>query len=280
MSRKRVALIGSPLRRRHSAVMHNAAFDHFGIDATYELMEIDPDGLDGFFADARSETWLGFQVTAPYKQVAASRADTVEESARRIGAVNSVVRCTDGSLVGFNTDADGFARSVVRDLGLDMAGIAVAVAGAGGAARAVVHACLALGAARVVVGARSPTSVEALVAERQDDRLEAVGLGRQFDERLGHVALAVNATTVGMATPGMVFDPDLLASGTAVFDLVYVPSPTPLVARAREVGLCATDGLGMLVGQAEMAFERWTGVADAGPVMRAALSASSLCNEA
>lgn len=269
---KKVALIGSPLKRRHSAVMHNAAFRHFDIDATYELREIGMDELDTFFDAARGEDWLGFQVTAPYKQEAMARCDEVEPAARRIGAVNSVVRRSDGDLVGFNTDAPGFARSVETDLGLSMTSRSVAVAGAGGAARAVVDGALQAGAASVVVGNRTRAKAEALVDEIGDARLEPAALGDEFNTRLGSVDLAVNATTVGMTSPGTAFDVTAMRDGGAVFDLVYVPADTALVTAANARGLSAVNGAGMLVSQAEIAFERWTGIASAGDVMRGAVA--------
>lgn len=267
---KRVALIGSPLKRRHSEVMHNAAFEHFGVDASYELAEIGTDELDDFFAEARGGDWLGFQVTAPYKQEAAARCDAVEEGALRIGAVNSVVRNGDGSLLGFNTDAPGFIRSVTEDLGVEPPGAVVAVAGAGGAARAVVHALLDAGAARVVIGNRTAGAARRLAEDLSDSRLEPAGLDG-LNDALRSADLAVNATTVGMATPGVPFDVGHLPAHSRVFDLVYVPAETPLVAAARERGLAAVNGAGMLVAQGAIAFERWTGIAEAGPVMRKAL---------
>lgn len=268
---KRVALIGSPLKRRHSAVMHNAAFRHFDVDATYELREISADQLDGFFAEARGDDWLGFQVTAPHKQEALVRCEEVEQAAQRIGAVNSVERRSDGLLVGFNTDAPGFTRAVQSDLGRDMGGAKVAVAGTGGAGRAVVDAALQAGAALVVVGNRTRSRAEQLAESVGDSRLSAVELGDEFESALGDVDLAVNATTVGMTSSGTAFDVERLGSEAAVFDLVYVPAETALVKAARARGLAAINGAGMLVGQAEIAFEQWTGVAGAGPVMRVAV---------
>ncbi|HVR77366.1 MAG TPA: shikimate dehydrogenase [Acidimicrobiia bacterium] len=267
----RVALIGSPLKRRHSAVMHNAAFRHYQVDATYELRELFLDQLDGFFVEARGEEWLGFQVTAPYKQEALARCDEVDHAARRIGAVNSVERRPDGSLVGFNSDAPGFARSVQTDLGLDMKDAVVAVAGAGGAARAVIDAALEAGASTVIVGNRTRSTAERLVESIGDERLHAAELGEEFESGLDEANLAVNATTVGMTTPGSAFDVARLGNGAAVFDLVYVPSKTEVLETATARGLAAANGAGMLVAQAEIAFERWTGIAAAGGVMREAV---------
>jgi shikimate dehydrogenase len=260
--------------------MHDAAFAHFGIDARYELTELAPEDLDAFFEGARSPEWMGFQVTAPYKQEALRRCDVVDDLARTIGAVNSVRRSEGGALVGFNTDVGGFVRSVTEDLGRDMRDAAVVVAGAGGAARAVVHGCLGAGAARVVVGARNPEAASALAASTGDARVVGTGLDSVFGAELGRADLAVNATTVGMTSAGMAFDPAVMADGAAVFDLVYVPAETPLIVQARSRGLDVTNGLGMLIAQAEEAFTAWTGVPDAGAVMRAALEASSLASDA
>lgn len=266
-----MALIGSPLRRPHSAVMHNAAFAAFGIDAGYELRALEPAELDDFFLAARGREWMGFQVTAPYKQEAAGRCDVVEAGAARIGAVNSVARHDDGTLTGFNTDAPGFARAVRDDLAVDLAGRAVAVAGTGGAARAVVDACLQDGALQVLVGGRRTASARALVEEFGDERLTAVTLGSEFDALLAGVDLAVNATTLGMTSHGVAFDPSRMTTGASLLDLVYVPAETLLLAAAREAGVPAVNGAGMLVAQAEIAFERWTGQSGAGPIMRTAL---------
>ncbi|HSK51561.1 MAG TPA: shikimate dehydrogenase, partial [Clostridia bacterium] len=108
MTTQRVGLLGNPLRRRHSQVMHDAAFDAAGIDARYVLLELEPDKVEAAVAAARGPDWLGLGVTAPYKQVVAGLCDVVEAQAARIGAVNNVTKDADGRLVGFNSDAPGF----------------------------------------------------------------------------------------------------------------------------------------------------------------------------
>lgn len=267
---RRVALIGNPLRRRHSEAMHNAAFGHFGVDARYELCELTPDELPAFFRQVRGEEWLGFQVTAPYKRDVMAYLDDIDHDALAMGAVNSGLRRDDGSLVGFNTDADGFLRAAVAVLGAEIRGISAAVAGAGGAARAVVHALVSAGAAEISIGNRSVARAHHLAADYGDE-VRATGLDDTFTEALRRAQLAVNATTVGMISPGVAFDVAELPDSAAVLDLVYVPAESELVRLARGRGLRAGNGLGMLVAQAELAFERWTGIAHAGPVMRAAL---------
>lgn len=265
-----VGLIGNPLRRRHSEVMHNAAFEHFGIDATYRLLTLEPDQLGQFVARARADSWLGFQVTAPYKQAIVEHLDVVEDGARRIGAVNSVVQVEPGMLIGFNTDAPAFRLAAEDELQIEFAGVHAAVAGAGGVARAVVDALVEAGAGSVAVANRTPERARALAADF-GPTVHAVHLGAEFDDALQSADFAVNATTIGMTSRGVPFDVAMLPRRSAVFDVVYQPPETDLLTHARSRGLTATNGLGMLVAQAELAFARWTGVAEAGSVMRSAL---------
>jgi shikimate dehydrogenase len=273
---QRVALLGKPLRRRHSQVMHDAAFAAAGIDAHYELHELEPDAVEAAVAEARGEDWLGLGVTAPYKRVVAELCDEVEPDAATIGAVNNVARTAAGRLVGFNTDAPGFQAGVELAMGRPLAGAQVVIAGAGGAAHAVVFACLRAGARQVTVGNRTVASASALV-----ERFAGIGSGSRsavaladpaFENALRSADLAVNATTVGMVDPGLTIPVDLLPEKATVFDLVYVPAETPLVAAARGRGLRAANGSEMLIAQAAIAFERWTGVGGMADVMRAAVA--------
>ena len=275
---RRVGLIGKPLKRRHSQVMHDAAFDAAGIDARYVLLELDADAVAGAVAEARaSDAWLGLGVTAPYKLVVAGLCDAIDDDAAAIGAVNNVARTADGRLVGFNTDAPGFRAGVELAMGRSLAGAEVVVVGAGGAAHAVVFACLRAGAARVTVANRTAGKAAALV-----DRFAGVGAGARraigLDEAAGPsrprlpADLAVNATTVGMVDPGITIPVERLPATATVFDLVYVPAETALVAAARARGLRAANGSEMLIAQAAIAFERWTGVGGMADVMRAAVA--------
>jgi shikimate dehydrogenase len=273
---RRVALLGMPLRRRHSQVMHDAAFAAAGIDARYELLELEADDVEAAVRDARGPDWLGLGVTAPYKRVVAGLCDEVEADAATIGAVNNVVRTGDGRLVGINTDAPGFRAGAELAMGRPLAGIDVVVAGAGGAAHAVVYACLLAGARRVTIGNRTRLAAAALAG-----RFAGVGGGSvssmalddpAFGAALEAAALAVNATTVGMLAPGSTIAVDRLRPDATVFDLVYVPPETPLLRAARARGLRAANGSEMLIAQAAIAFERWTGVGGMADVMRTAVA--------
>ncbi len=157
-----------------------------------------------------------------------------------------------------------------------MRGAKVVVAGAGGAARAVVYACLKAGVDRVTVGSRDQAAAAALAARTHPSllqRVDAVNLDDEaFRKQLGEADLAVNATTVGMIDAGMTIPVDALSEWATVFDLVYVPAETPLVAAARAAGHKAANGSEMLIAQAAIAFERWTGVGGMADVMREAVA--------
>jgi shikimate dehydrogenase len=273
---RQVALLGKPLRRRHSQVMHDAAFDAAGIDARYVLRELDEAEVPAAVSAARAPDWLGLGVTAPYKPLVATLLDEVEDDARAIGAVNNVVRTDDGRLVGINTDAPGFRAGAELAMGFPLQGAEVVVAGAGGAARAVVHALLGAGVARLTVANRTADKAEALAAGLGHPplvRVQATELGSaSFLDALASADLAVNATTVGMVDPGATIPVERLPEWATVFDLVYVPAETPLVAAARARGLKAANGSEMLIAQAAAAFERWTGVRGMADVMRAAVA--------
>jgi shikimate dehydrogenase len=254
--------------------MHNAAFAAHGIDATYELRPIEADQVPDFFEEAHGLDWLGFGVTAPYKEVAMSHLDEVEPGALAIGAVNNGVRTDDGSLVGFNTDASGF-MAAVTSMGVQVNGGRAVVIGAGGAARAVVWALLDAGAGSVFVANRTP--------ERAVELARSLGVFGQvvpgpLDDSgvataLESAAIAVNATTMGMTTDTPAFDVGALPENALVFDLVYVPPDTPLVRAAKKRGLAVCNGMEMLIRQGEVAFERWTGIGSTAHIMRDALDA-------
>jgi shikimate dehydrogenase len=255
--------------------MHNAAFAAAGIDAEYVLAEIDEDEVADAVAAARGPEFLGLGVTAPYKPLVASLIDVVEPDATAIGAVNNVVRTADGRLVGFNTDAPGFRAGAEAALGRPFdEHLEVVVVGAGGVARAIVHALL--GVRRITITNRTVDRACEL-AERFGGAAWADVAAAGLDDpavvaALARADLVVNATTVGMIDPGLAVPVDGLRDDATVFDCVYVPAETPLVAAARARGLRAANGSEMLIAQAGIAFERWTGVGGMTAVMREAVA--------
>lgn len=263
------AVIGFPVRHSLSPAMHNAAFRALDLDWIYVACEVAPGGVGAAFAGARALGFGGLSVTIPHKAAALEAVDEATDAARAVGAVNTVVPTGDGRLRGDNTDGAGFLGSLA-DEGFDPTGRTCAVLGAGGAARAVVHALAAAGALEIVVINRTPAHAEAAAA-----LAGAAG-------RVGSAAdvlradLVVNATPLGLAgrastgADELPIDPELLGDRHLVVDLVPNPAVTPLMRAARVRGAAVAGGIGMLVHQGALAFELWTGRPAPVAVMRAA----------
>jgi shikimate dehydrogenase len=269
----RAALFGMPLQRRHSEVMHNAAFEAARVDARYELHEVDEAQLRQYAREARDGDWLGFQITAPYKQFVMELLDDVEAAAQGVGAVNSVTVTADAKLVGFNTDVIGFLAGVRSVVDSSLDGISAVVAGSGGVGHAAAYGLATSGVDRITVvdlDIAMPQRLAATMGDVAD--IEPM----EFEDpavrnRLETADLFVNATSVGMLSPGPVIDVNLLAPHAAVFDVVYIPAQTELVRQALSRGLRAANGDTMLVAQAAAAWMRWTGLPDPSDTMRAAV---------
>jgi len=249
-------IIGDPVRHSLSPVLHNTAYRELGLDWVYVAFEV-PDGATRAALEAMRVLGLaGLSVTMPHKSAAADGCDELSPDAAALHSVNTVRRDGDDRLFGDSTDGEGFLRAL-REAGHDPAGAEVVLLGAGGAARAV---ALALGrsGARVVVCARrpGPAQVAADLAGGRSVAWEDRG------EAAAAATLVVNATPVGMAkdgpaelpVPAAVFHP-----GQVLADLVYHPLETPLLRGARDHGATVVDGLGMLVHQAALQIEHWTG---------------------
>lgn len=249
------AVIGWPVRHSVSPAMHNAAFDALGLDWVYVALEVDPAEVGRAFDGVRVLGFGGLSVTMPHKAAALAAVDDATPAALAIGAVNTVVRRRDGSLLGHNTDGAGFLASLSEE-GFEPDGRSCLVVGGGGAARAVVHALASAGAGEVVVVNRSPDRADATASlAGAVGRVGSAGDAASAD-------LVVNATPLGLAGSGaasLPLDPGLLGSSQFVVDLVPNPAVTAFMEAARARGATAVGGLGMLVHQGALAFELWTG---------------------
>lgn len=268
-------LFGYPLGHSVSPAMQNAALRACGVRGTrYEPRAFPPERLSDMFAVMREPNALGANVTVPYKQMILPHLDGLTELAREIGAVNTIVK-RDGQLVGDNTDAYGFIRSL-RVRRIEPRGKRAAILGAGGAAAAVAFALGDAGAREILLLNRTPARSAAL-AERLEARFPKLQLVLDDWGRLGRAALVVNATSVGM-TPrmdGSPLPPDgWVARGVVVYDLVYNPPLTLFLREARARGARVIGGLEMLVYQGARALELWTGARAPVRVMRAAAQAA------
>jgi shikimate dehydrogenase len=248
----------------HSASpqIHSAAFAAAGVDAVYVALDVHPDDLGEAVRGLRAVGCLGVNVTVPHKVSVLDHADVVSDETRAVGAANTL-HWRDGRLVADNTDALGLERSLREDVGV-RPGDQVLVYGAGGAARA---AAVALGRLQAAVRVRAR---RAAAAAAIDDLARAHG-ARDGDPRRPP-RVVVNATPLGLHGEALPDDLMALGPGQVALDLVY--RPTPFLAAARAGGAIAVDGLGMLVGQAALAFERWTGLPAPIEAMRAAARAA------
>jgi shikimate dehydrogenase len=247
------AVIGDPIRHSRSPAIHNAAFAAAGLDWVFLAFEVPrARGADAIHA-MRALGIGGLSVTMPHKQDAARACDELTTAARTLAAVNVVVPRGHGRLLGDSTDGEGFLRSV-RDHDVDPGAGRALVLGAGGAARAITLALAGAGA-DVTVAARRMEAAESAAG-----MVAGVGAIRLSECDPARFDLVVNATPLGMQGEAPAVDPDRLNPGQFVVDTVYHPMETPLLAAARSRGVPCTNGLGMLVHQAALAFELWTGV--------------------
>ena len=269
---RQVGLIGWPVEHSVSPAMHNAAFAALGLRWHYTLLPTPPGGVQTVMHQLRSLDFQGANVTVPHKQAVMPYLDHVTDAARAIGAVNTIVlgggsgqSRADRPLTGYNTDGGGFLAAL-QEAGFEPSGRCALVLGAGGGARAVAHALVRAGCS-VMIHNRGEERAARLASDLQDLHAEAGVSWLPGDLASANLDLAVfdllvNATSVGMwpdvdASPW----PETLALPPhwMVFDLVYNPAETRLLARASAAGAKAVGGLGMLVHQGALAFELWTG---------------------
>jgi shikimate dehydrogenase len=261
-------IIGWPVEHSLSPAMHNAAFRAVGLDWTYVPLPVPPDAVAHAVAGIRALGIAGANVTMPHKQSVIEHLDEVSGDAARIGAVNVIVRAGD-RLLGANTDGQGFLRFLERDAGVRPRGLGVLMLGAGGAARGV-GVALGDAGADVTIAARNPrAAAEACAAIGGTARSVAFEAAARSAK---DADLIVNATPLGAGGTGNPLPDEAIRPGHTVVDLVYSPPITPLIAAARARGARTYNGIGMLIDQAALGFELWTGR----PAPYDALSAAAL----
>jgi shikimate dehydrogenase len=261
-----LGLVGYPLEHSLSPKIHLSAFQSCGLQGDYSLFPMFPDSkedLEDLLARLRSGEITGLNVTIPHKQNVMPFLDELTSTAKAIGAVNTIY-CRNDKLIGDNTDADGFLLDLKRFIGNRESKIAyrklALILGAGGSARAVVYALINDGWS-ITVAARRIEQAQQLAASFAPHELLTTNY-ETFNPEPLTFNLIVNTTPVGM-TPNINQSPwpdDLPFPPQAlIYDLVYNPRETKLVKDACAAGLSATTGLGMLIEQAALSFEIWTG---------------------
>lgn len=257
MAERNAFVCGHPIAHSRSPMIHSHWLRQFGIEGSYRAIDVEPARFADFIHGLEGAGLVGGNVTIPHKEAAFRLVARRDEAAEAIGAVNTIW-LEDGAASGGNTDAYGFAANLDEHApGWEKSSAAVVV-GAGGAARAVIHALKQRGLNDIRIVNRT--------VERAKDLADRFGAGvsAHGNDALAELSidagLLVNTTSLGMgANKELAADPDCLPDHAIVNDLVYVPLNTPLLAAAAARGLKTVDGLGMLLHQAVPGFERWFG---------------------
>jgi shikimate dehydrogenase len=248
-------VIGDPIKHSKSPLIHGFWLKKLGIVADYHAHHVPAEGLGDYFATRRADPdWRGCNITLPHKIAALDHVTDPGGVRQSIGAINTVFRGEKGELVGTNTDAAGFFAPIADD---EWAHRDAIVIGAGGAARAILFALAQADIGSVTVLARSPLKAAALLSH-----FGLKGQVLKMDAPLPAAELLVNSSPLGMVgQPPLDIDLSPLPDNAVVYDVVYTPLETGLLARARDHGLDTVDGLDMLIGQAAFAFELFFGQA-------------------
>lgn len=271
---KNLGVMGWPIAHSLSPVLQNAAIEEAGLDYVYISLPVPPEKLKEAVAGLRAMQFTGWNVTIPHKQAIMAELDAVDEDARIIGAVNTVVN-RDGHLTGYNTDCIGFMQPLAQQ-GFLPKGKEATILGAGGAARAVIWGLLRAKVKRITLGVRNPSK-----AARLAEEFAAYGEiqvlhweDSAFAEHLAVTDLLVNTTPLGMYphVEGMPpVDWTKLKKDALVYDIIYTPERTRFLSEAQAHGHAIINGEGMLAGQGAAAFTLWTGVAPDLALMKRAL---------
>jgi shikimate dehydrogenase len=268
-------VMGWPVAHSRSPVLHRYWLERHGLAGDYVKLPVPPQNLARALRALPDLGFAGCNLTIPHKEAALGMVDVVDDQARAIGAVNTVIARENGVLHGFNSDAFGFIENLKAEAPRWRAAAGPAlVLGAGGAARAAVAALLAEGVPALRLVNRHRDRAEQLAAS-QGDRIEVL----DWDERaaaLAAVTLLVNTTSLGMAgMASLDLTLDDLPADAIVYDIVYTPLETPLLAAARRRKNPTVDGLGMLLHQGRPGFAAWFGIRpEVTPELRARMVAT------
>jgi shikimate dehydrogenase len=253
-------VFGDPVRHSRSPLMMNRAFQEMGLNAAYAAFHVKPDGLGNAIAGIRALGFRGVNVTIPHKVEVMRHLDAIDEGARIIGAVNTVVN-ENGKLSGYNTDGIGYVRSLREETGIELEGLRVLLLGAGGAARGVAYALAKAGVKRIEIANRTLARAIEL-ASAIGEFTDTLGIGLDdLADRMGSVDLIVNTTSAGMH-PNVAEVPmnsELIQPEHIVSDLIYNPRITRFLKEAEARGAKIHGGLGMFIYQGAYALEYWTG---------------------
>ena len=261
MKTSNFGIIGHPLGHTLSPVFQNAALEHYGIKEVFEAWPTHPDDLERKIESFRAEGFLASCVTLPHKQAVMPLIDELADTAIAVGAVNWIIN-NNGRLTGHNTDSPGFLRALTELGKFDPAGKSSIVFGAGGAARAIVHALKSAGVSSMTIANRTLSRADELASDFSDDKLRIATceLGSaEMNDAAANSDLLVNTSSMGMdggpapdATP---VTAEVIRSDAVAYDAVYAPPMTPFLKEAEKSGALPLRGFSMLLLQGAVGFE-------------------------
>lgn len=269
---KLVSLLGYPLKQSVSPQMHNEAFEKLKLNYYYFPIECETERLEGIVHGIRNMNFAGFNITKPHKITIMEYLDELDELAKLIGAVNTVV-IKNGKLKGYNTDGEGFIRSLCDEVDIDLKQSAFFVVGAGGASRAICCTLAYEGVKKLYITDKISEASESLVDHINEHILpcaQVVPFGKNAcPQYIAQSNVLVNASGVGMyphldETP---INKELLHKDLVVVDLTYNPAKTQLLLEAEEQGCKILNGMGMVINQGTKAFSLWTGIEEPVAIM-------------
>jgi len=268
-------VFGDPIGHSKSPLMLNAAFAAVGLNAAYAAFHIKPGTLRDAVNGIRALGFRGVNVTIPHKLEVMDYLDEIDEGARAIGAVNTIVN-DGGTLRGFNTDGIGYVRSLKEETGIQLKGKRVLLLGAGGASRGIAYALAKEGISELSVANRTEErAAELAEAMKHYTDTRSLGMDR-VKELVARVDVIINTTSAGMhpAVEETPMDPSLLHDGLLLSDLIYNPRITRFLKEGEARGAAIHSGLGMFIYQGAYAFEYWTGQDAPVAVMREVVEGS------
>lgn len=258
--KKVFGLLGHPIGHSMSPIMHEAAYKNMNKEATYVGFDVAPDQLEQAVKGIRALGISGCNVTIPHKVEVMNYLDEIDEEARQIGAVNTIVN-VNGYLKGFNTDGRGYIQSLLT-VTESLTQKNILVIGAGGAARAVISAMAAHQPSKIVIANRTEEKAQILADMFSDVSASIQVLSiLEAEKQLGDFSIIINTTSVGMS-PNVADQPislKNLAKGSVVSDLIYNPLETVLLKEAKQKKAHTLNGVGMFVQQGALSIEHWTG---------------------
>jgi shikimate dehydrogenase len=258
--KKIYGVIGYPIGHSMSPVMHNDAFSYHDIDGYYTAFQVHPDDLEDAIKGMKALQIGGFNVTTPHKVQVMEYLDEIDDMAKAIGAVNTVVH-QDGKLIGYNTDGLGYVRAL-QEVGGELKDKKIVIIGAGGACRAIFFTLVSMGVQHVDIANRTIQRASELIADSlgtlQSQALTLIEAERQIEK----YDIIINTTTVGMYpnTDELPISLEKIKRDSIVSDIIYNPLETRLLKVASEKGAVTQNGVGMFAYQGALAFEKWTGI--------------------